>query len=222
VAAFKKPRENTYRIYQDGTIERYLSPEQKPDSARYIYVDKEGVEHDFGVFKAIEVKRRRGKGTVLLVDISYLGSNPARKFGFGFSNTARRYMSMTALASLVGVLMGTRFNDVFCTGFSMSDGSAGVSRSHLDGENGDFRFLRLDRSGGALDLASSPDDLDEIRQIEFIEALYKFGWKQMLAWRYVKDGKYKLLPRTAHYDEHNHHLHVGRYQPLVRDVLDEN
>ncbi|OBY87655.1 hypothetical protein A6723_000230 [Pseudomonas sp. AU11447] len=227
VAAFKKPRENTYRIYQDGTIERYMSPEQKPDSARYIYLDKEGVEHDFGVFKAIEADKwkregMRDVGKVLLIDISDLGSNSARKFGFRFVDTPRKYMSMPALASLIGVLMDVRFNDVVCTGFSLRDGSPGdESKSHINGQNGDFRFLRLDRSGGSLHLSVEPEALDELREMAFIEALYKFGWKQMLAWEYTLNGVRKLLPRTAHYPGHHHHLHVGRYQPIIKDVNDE-
>ncbi|MBD9514536.1 hypothetical protein [Pseudomonas sp. PDM22] len=228
VAAFRKPRENTYRIYQDGTIERYLSPEQKPDSARYIYVDKEGVEHDFGVFKAIEADKwkregMRDVGKVFLIDISDLGSNSARKFGFRFFDTPRKYMSMPALASLIGVLMEVRFNDVVCTGFSLRDGSPGAeSKPHINGQNGDFRFLRLDRSGGSLLLNSEPEALDEFREMAFIEALYKFGWKQMLAWEYTLNGVKKLLPRTAHYPGHHHHLHVGRYQPSIKDVSDES
>lgn len=228
VTAFKKPRENTYRIYQNGTIERYLSPEQKPDSARYIYVDKEGVEHDFGVFKAIEAGRWEkigtpGVGKVFLVDISELGSNSARKFGFEFSGTSRKYMSMPALARLIGALMEVRFPDVVCTGFSLRDGSPGnESKSHINGQNGDFRFLRLDRSGGSLDLSERPELLDEFRQSEFIHALYKFGWKQMLAWRYRLSGVDKLLPRTAHYPRHHHHLHVGRYQPDFREIKYED
>ncbi|MFK8400685.1 hypothetical protein M2D07_019435 [Pseudomonas sp. BGr12] len=228
VAAFRKPRENTYRIYQDGTIERYLSPEQKPDSARYIYVDKEGVEHDFGVFKAIEADKwkregMRDVGKVFLIDISDLGSNSARKFGFRFFDTPRKYMSMPALASLIGVLMEVRFNDVVCTGFSLRDGSPGAeSKSHINGQNGDFRFLRLDRSGGSLLLNSEPEALDEFREMAFIEALYKFGWKQMLVWEYTLNGVKKLLPRTAHYPGHHHHLHVGRYQPSIKDVSDES
>lgn len=226
VAAFKKPRENTYRIYQDGTIERYISPEQKPDSARYIYVGNEGVEHDFGVFKAIETgrwikKRVEGEGTVFLVDVSGLGSNPARKFEFGFTGTPRVYMSMSALASLIGVLMDVQYTDIMCTGFSMRDGSPGESLSHINGENGDFRFLRIDSSGGSLNISSAPEDLDEVRQAKFNEAMYKFGWKQMLAWKYTKNGEGRLLPRTIHYPKHDDHLHVGRYQPLIKDRSDE-
>lgn len=99
---------------------------------------------------------------------------------------------------------------------------AGRSESHINGENGDFRFLRLDRSGGSLNINFAPDDLDEIRQAEFNEAMYKFGWKQMLAWQYTKNGVSRLLPRTVHYPLHNDHLHLGRYQPNIRDEIDDN
>lgn len=42
--------------------------------------------------------------------------------------------------------MEVGYDDITSTGFSESDGSPGVSSSHINGENGDFRFLRLDES----------------------------------------------------------------------------
>jgi hypothetical protein len=117
--------------------------------------------------------------------------------------------------------MEVKYSDVVCTGFSTSEGSPGESESHINGENGDFRFLRSDKSGGSLNIRSAPDDLDEVRQAEFNEAMYKFGWKQMLAWQYTRGGVSKLLPRTIHYPLHDDHLHLGRYQPNIKDKVDE-
>lgn len=103
----------------------------------------------------------------------------------------------------------------------MEDGSPGVSSSHINGENGDFRFLRLDKSETTpthLNTSTGVLALDEARQGEFNNALYKFGWKSQLAWRYEKKGEKRLLPRTTHYHGHHHHLHVGGYSPNLVEV----
>src|SRR5690606_30111161 len=105
---------------------------------------------------------------------------------FKFTQTSRKYISQPALASLIGALMSVGYDDVVSTGFSMRDGSPGISSSHINGENGDFRFLRIDRDGGAathLNTAAGVSALDEARQNKFNDALYMFGWKTQLAWR---------------------------------------
>lgn len=117
--------------------------------------------------------------------------------------------------------MEVGYDDITSTGFSESDGSPGVSSSHINGENGDFRFLRLDESTTTpthLNTVAGVDALDEDRQSSFNHALYKFGLKTQLAWRYQKEGSSKLLPRTIHYTNHRHHLHVGGFAPDIVEV----
>ena len=227
LGAFKMVRENSYLIHHGGKIEQLLFAEASPDAARYIYIDGEGKEYDFGVFKGAKARRWVSKNVpgvadIYLVDAKDLGVNPVRKFGFKFAGTERTYLNMQALASLIGALMTVQFQDIVSTGFSKVDGSPGVSVSHINGENGDFRFLRLDKSGGSLDLSTQPSALDEQRQAEFNEALYSFGWKVMYAWQYVLSGSSRLLPRTIHYAGHNHHLHVGGYRPYIQVERNED
>lgn len=225
VSAFRLSRDTTaYRVYQNGLIEK-LAPsritEESIRNARYIYVDARGNEHDFGVFVGTQATRwirKNSPGTepIYLMNASELGENHARQFGFRFTATERRYLSQTALASLIGALMNVGYDDVTSTGFSMRDGSPGVSSSHINGENGDFRFLRIDRNPNTpthLNTTSGVNALDEERQGAFNDALFKFGWTSQLAWRYSKNGKQRLLPRTIHYAGHHHHLHVGGYAP---------
>lgn len=216
----------TYLIYESGSIEKYKrngADQSDVTSAQYIYVDRQGKQHDFGIFEGVWATRWVRKGTlgteaVCLVDASNLGANPASEFGFRFTATKRRYLSRDALASLIGALMDVGYDDVTSTGFSMKDGSPGVSSSHINGENGDFRFLRTDYSTAIpthLNTAVGVEALDEPRQGALNEALYKFGWKTQLAWRYTKNGERRLLPRTVHYAGHHHHLHVGGYSPSL-------
>ncbi|NMY25751.1 hypothetical protein HBO19_07175 [Pseudomonas sp. WS 5021] len=219
----------TYRIHQSGRIEKIVlinaSEEQERDAC-YIYIDNSGVEHDFGKFVGTKAERWVRKGVkggeiIYLMDVSGLGSKPARNFGFRFAGTDRKYLNQSALASLIGALMDIGYQDVVSTGFSMSDGSPGVSASHINGENGDFRFLRIDEAWNTptyLDQAAGVDALDEVRQGKMNEALYKFGWQTQYAWKYKKGGKLKLLPRTVHYDGHHHHLHVGKYTPNIIEI----
>ena len=219
----------TYRIHQNGRIEK-LPPSEETDqsirNARYIYVGTQGTEHDFGVFEGTKATRWVSKNTlgtelIYLMDASDLGQNPAALFGFRFTGTERRYLNQSALASLIGTLMDTGYNDVTTTGFSMRDGSPGVSSSHINGENGDFRFLRNDLDPNTpthLNTVAGVDALDEGRQGIFNNSLHKFGWTTQLSWQYTKDGEQRLLPRTIHYDGHHHHLHVGGYAPNLEEV----
>lgn len=55
--------------------------------------------------------------------------------------------------------------------------------------NGDLRYLRKDKRGGKTDLFNNGEDLgwkglDEDRQNNFNDLLYKFGWKSMLSQNY--------------------------------------
>ena len=61
---------------------------------------------------------------------------------------------------------------------------------------------------------------DENRQILFNEALYKFGWKDMISERYGG----KLLPHSRSAKElrikssHDNHLHLQGFKPNVIDM----
>lgn len=94
-------------------------------------------------------------------------------------NPQRTYANEQTWASLLGGILEVCFGDIACNGFSMSDGSPGVSSSHLNEKNSDKRYLRKDRSEKILDLSTTPHELDIKRQIAWNEALYKFGWKSL-------------------------------------------
>lgn len=228
------PQLITYVIHTDGKIQRRTPKEITPgfeETIAYIYLDQSGHNHDLGKYCFIEARRHlpgnvEVEGSVRLIDLRKV--HKKYKLGnvsYGFTlNTSRYYIGDVALASLFGAMLEAGYDDVVCNGFSDHLGhSVGGSSSHVNGTNGDFRYLRNDGTVGPLHLAEAegkPHLLDEERQAVFIEALYRFGWKSMLSYRYVIDGKEKLLKRTRHLRNHHHHLHLQGYAPLVEDIHD--
>ena len=116
------------------------------------------------------------------------------------------------------------FEDISCNGFSHKDGSSKPSVSHINGFNGDFKYLRTDKklmkgSGTSLHIDKEPELLDVERQNLWNNALYKFGWKSMLGWSYKKNGKKNYLNHiTKDTKNHNHHLHVQGYSINIKEI----
>lgn len=158
---------------------------------------------------------------VYLVDIRHLKnySNSGTQFSLTL-NTSRYYINDVALASLLGAMLNCGYTDFVFNGFSGSMGeSPSPSSSHKNGMNGDLRYLRKDKSGSRVHLNLETENgepcgwkgLDENRQNNFNDALYKFGWKSLLSWEY--NGK--LLKHSIHYSGHNNHLHLQSYSRIL-------
>lgn len=64
---------------------------------------------------------------------------------------------------------------------------------------------------------TSPELMDEARQNSFNDALYKYGWHDLRAWRYTINGENKLLNHSQHLSNHHHHLHLQGYNPTIID-----
>lgn len=175
----------TYHVYWDGGIEKYIPRAiQKgyEDKYKYIYHDEKGQMYEIG-FVSIKPTKVYGakSGTVNLIDLRcvqdvYRDGNKHYKLTI---NSQRAYANEYRWASLLGEKLEVCFGDIACNGFCMSDGSSVISPSHLNGKNGDKRYLRKDRSGKILGFTATPHELDIKRQIAWNEALYKFGWKSL-------------------------------------------
>lgn len=217
----------TYVIYAEGRIERRIPAAITPgyeDRIAYVYVDNAGGRHALGEYRFREVQRYRpgdvpADGSAWIIDLGTVSQSwrsGTLQYGFSLATT-RPFIGDVALASFLGALLEVGYTDVVCTGFSTHEGkTAGGSSSHVNGTNGDFRYLRNDGRTGPLHLAyeqARPELLDEARQKALIEALYRFGWKSMLSYRYERDGETRLLARTRHYRGHYHHLHLQGYEP---------
>ena len=200
--------QDDYYIYEDGEVE----VERTDDNSDSFYlVDSDGNEQHVGTFAKNEA------GLLQLPDEMSIESEGAGS-DFGFSvkegNEYRSFIRGDAFASLIGALSATGTEDLTVVGFSLADGSSPApSTSHIDGKNGDLRYLRDDESGQPLYLNRNPEDLDAPRQDAFNQALYKYGWKSLLSHTYTLNGQERTPARARHFRNHHHHLHLQGFTP---------
>jgi RHS repeat-associated protein len=200
-----------YWIYSDGSIEY----KDTGNTDNYYYVSESGNSYHLGEFT------RNDNGLIQLP--SYWGLS-TKEFSAAFQTKPgqdldRMHMDPTALASLFGVAIETGFTDITINQFSHSNGtSPSPSTSHKWGKNGDLRYLSTDKSGKVV--WTNYGDFDIYRNSKLTNALYKYGWSDILSWESAgPTGANWLLPHTRHYEGHHHHLHVQGYNPNVNRVL---
>lgn len=225
-----------YHIFFNGGEIHYKILNAKREIAQYYYHDNKGNIHNLGKIKLKKIKDKYGgsykdrlndTSNVYITDIRDI--KPYSKDNIVFklvmnTNNERYYLNDVTIASLIGAIMDLSFPDFTFNGFSDSEGrSIAGSNSHKNGMNGDLRYLRKDKSGKNvhLTLASETGDpcgwkgMDEIRQNQFNDALYKYGWKSMLSWKFNSG---RLLHHCIQYDDHYHHLHVQSYKPTLKEI----
>lgn len=228
IGNFNTARKNilTYRInHSEGLIEKILPTSQPEDEkVKYTYIDKYGNTHELGELEYREVPKivspsSPETGTIKLIDIRTLRNYRNGEIGFNLENdSSRPYISDLALASLLGAMLEVSYDDFSCNGFSHANGTSAPSVSHINGINGDLKYLRADGSTQqqlSLHIDTQPTLLDELRQNKFNDALYKFGWKLFFSYRYTIDGEVRLLNHSQHLSNHHHHLHLHHYSPNV-------
>lgn len=181
-----------------------------------------------GVYEIIPTQMVNGKkGTMVnLINLDKVKKTYSKgNYQYTFNvDSPRKYVNEKTLASIFGAMLEVNYNDISCNGFSHSDGSSRPSVSHINGNNGDFKYLRKDKKlmfgdGTSLDIRANPDMLDDIRQNKWNDALYKFGWKSMLGWSYKRNGKVNYLrhlPKNT--NNHHHHLHLQGYNPNYKEI----
>ncbi|WP_366184071.1 hypothetical protein [Flavobacterium ovatum] len=221
----------TYQIHHNGKIEKIIPKKitkEFKNKYRYIYFDKKGKKYnlgDFTIYKTHKFKGTEGE-TVNLVNLEEVPKTYKKgKLQYHFNiDSPRSYVNEKTLASFFGAMLEVNYLDIGCNGFSHKDGSSKPSKSHINGNNGDFKYLRKNKSlecgaGTSLNISSSPDSLDYPRQNKWNDALYKFGWKNMLGWTYTVRKKTKYLHHITHKTtNHHHHLHVQNYEPQFKEI----
>ena len=229
----KKSSKNivTYSIYFDGRIEKFIPKiitKENEKKYKYVYYDEQGIKYDLGDFKIQKTQMyKRPKGNFInLINLEevpkyYKKNNHQYHFNI---DSQRSYVNEKSFASFIGAMFEVNYLDIGCNGFSHSDGSSTPSKSHINGNNGDFKYLRVDKSlkcgtGTSLNIIKQPDSLDSVRQNKWLNALYKFGWKNFLGWSYKSNGRKQYLdhiPKNT--ANHFHHVHVQRYQPNFKEI----
>jgi RHS repeat-associated protein len=200
-----------YKIYSNGKIE--VTRTMDKFDRFYLVSSKDNSETLIGQFNKNEHNLIQ-----LPSNFSYNNNDFGANFSFKVKagNEANSFISGEAFAALLGTLSTTNTNDLTIIGFSQYNGdSPPPSKSHKGGMNGDLRYLSNDYSGNATLLGSK--NLDIERQNKFNDALYKFGWKNMLSETFNPFGKKEnmLLNRTTHYNKsrHHNHLHLQGFKP---------
>lgn len=179
----------------------------------YYYFDPLDNEHEFGSFQITRTQRWPTNQTnpndlismvvaTALVEYDKQGVHIA----FRTDNSDRDYIDLGCFSGLLGAMAANNISDLGFNGFSMANGSPGVSSSHINGVAGDLRYLRTDLTGGQCLLNNAAFDFD--RQVAFSDSLHDFGWGRnlpMLSERFLRNGVQQLLPHTQHF----HRIRVG-------------
>ena len=242
---------DTYRIYYDGNIEKYIFnnlPYDKEKKYQYVYHDEEGNEHEIGIFKFIETTEMKkgniaGTKKVELIDIrefkGYDNNGVKLKFLTINTDSKRYYINPDCYAGLLGAMAKLNIDYLGFNGFSNNKAGSYPSTSHFNGEKGDLRYLSTNRKGESTHLEYSYFDVEQ--QNKFNDALYLFGWgrlEKMYSEYFTYNGNSKyLLNHTRHLriDEkrddkgkiiqkevrHHHHLHLTGFDHSLIKIIEK-
>ena len=195
---------------QDGTIEV-----KKTDDK----FDRIFVENKQGETELVGQYDKNEKGLIQLPsNVNFNSTDPNSSFSISTKpgQEPKSYLSGNSIAALFGAASQANISDLTITRGSHPDGSSpGNSTSHVNGINFDLRYLRTDKSGGPLDISKNPSLLDQSRQNSFNDALNKFGYKDLIGFKYNSGGQTKLLNHTRQLKNHHHHLHLQGFKPKL-------
>jgi hypothetical protein len=176
----------------------------EPKSA-YFYHDEDDNEHYFGDFEITTTPKwpaLNPADLIKMVVATLLAPYNKNGVNIGFltDNSDRDYINLDCFAGLLGAMAVNNIADLGFNGFSMADGSPGASVSHINGVNGDLRYLRTTNDGQACLLTDAQFDFD--RQNNFNDSLFAFGWghtASMLSEHFMRGGVLVLLHHTVHF-----------------------
>ncbi|MGK8250181.1 hypothetical protein [Moraxella lacunata] len=221
-----------YHIYHDGTIKR--ENKNATGYAEFIYYDKDGGVHNLSKSAFIRapnrefVRNKDGKivgskivgGHTYLID--YAKHNHYRKQNLGYkwlivSDGKRYYLSGMSLAAVLGAMMSLGYAEYHGSGFSTITGDSGISKTHINGINGDFRYLGTNNSHMKQKTYTTHSHFDWDANVRFVNALYLFGYKSFVSYK-VRVANNRMLPYSRSRSDHENHLHLQGFQPQVTDI----
>ncbi|ENW97878.1 hypothetical protein [Acinetobacter sp. NIPH 298] len=223
-----------YHIYHNGKIKR--ENRAATGYAEFIYYDQNGGAHNLGKSRYIVANRWnskgvKGAGSVFLVDIRPFKQYRNGDVGYKMllnTSSGRYYLGGLEMAAFLGALCKCGYDDISFNGFSMVDGSPGVSSSHINGVAGDIRYLRKDKKTQYVDLGQS-NLLDFDRTLRMIQILIEFNWgktRRMFSEKFNHNGNANyVFPGCIHMRKdgkngyrHHHHLHMNGLGNDVEDI----
>ena len=196
-----------YYIRQDGNID-VIRTDDETDT--FYYVNNENQTTNLGTFE----KNENG-----LIQLPSSHSVDGNGVSFAFSVKAgqgdKSFIAPEAFAAVLGAFSETGYNDFTITQFSNSDGSSPApSISHINGSNGDFRYLRKDGSGNPVTVFDS--QFDTRRNANFTNALSKYGYSDLKSYHIPTPNKNAVaLPNTSQLKGHHNHLHLQGFKPKI-------
>lgn len=153
----------------------------------------------------------------------------------------RYYTCDAAFASCLGMMLSTGYVDLTFNGGCQKNGDGDISKTHGNGQHIDFRPLRKDLTGDKLDMEQrwlakrvrlkkvkkrvleaekekNRKQFDIERQIIMNKAALKFGWLEILFWRYEGSGTKVVVPNVPKATgAHGNHVHYCTYNPRKGD-----
>jgi hypothetical protein len=117
-----------------------------------------------------------GSGNVYLVDVRHFDKYRSGVVGYKIlmnSGQQRYYLGGIELAAFLGALCKSGYDDICFNGFSRVNGDPGESKSHINGEAGDLRYLRTDKKPLAVILQDNIYDHE--RTLNLINNFIIFG-----------------------------------------------
>lgn len=212
-----------YHIYSDGKIKR--ENKSATGYAEFIYYDDKGNLHNLGkssfcLAQRWSSKGVKGVGNVYLIDQrkhkEYKNINIGYKWRID-SDDGRYYLSGAALSAVLGAICSLGYAEYTGSGFSCRDGSPGDSVSHLNGENGDFRYIAINNRHMTELTYTSHKHFDWEKNVAFVNALYKFGYK-LFGSHPVEIKNNSLLPHSQSWSGHHNHVHLHNFSPIIQDM----
>ena len=224
-----------YHIYHTGDIKRQNA--NATGYAEFIYYDEDGGKHNLGKSayivgdKFINYRDKNKKlqfkeidGDTYLIDQKKHDSyRKGKSGGIGYywwinSNENREYIQGLPLACILGAMCKIGYGEYTGSGFSIKSGSSGVkSKTHINGINGDFRYLAVKNRHMNEATYTTHNHFDWDANVKFINTLYDFGYKSFLS-QPVKVKNGKMLPHSSPVVDHHHHVHLQGFSPKVTDI----
>lgn len=216
-----------YHIYHDGTIKR--ENKNATGYAEFIYYDKDGGVHNLSKSAFISAPRRGAGnkeigGKVYLVDQRrhdyYRKGNIGYKWSINYPHLARYYLNGVTMAAVLGALMTYNNEEFVGTGFSNIKGESVGSKTHRNGEAGDFRYLSTDgshRNPKNSGILTYNRNFDLESNTKLVQLFKKFGFRIFYTGTKAKGGVAKISG-TSYVDNHHDHLHIGGHNNVVTDI----